>query len=99
MTNSLRAEVPWTVDETAERRIAEHSSRFNPPGLGTLAALDYEKNKKRLLRAKKAGERTELHIREVQAARQAMIDAGIIKPVVEVENVLPGTISPDGNNS
>jgi hypothetical protein len=86
MTTPLREEVPWEVDQVAERRIAEHDSRFNPPGLGTLAAKDYMRKHSPSRKFKPTGGRRDMHIHAVQNARQAMIDAGIIKPVV-VENV------------
>lgn len=84
MTTSLKQEVPWTVAEVATRRLNNRTG-----GLGYLAARDYFKKfpaQKPKGAAKPGDARREMHIQEVQNARQALIDAGIIKPVVEADN-------------
>jgi hypothetical protein len=80
VSKSLISQKPWEVGDVAARRVKENSG-----GLGALAARDYFRQFPAQLSvsaAKPGDARREMHIKEVAQARQTLIDAGIIKPVV-----------------
>ena len=76
MTAALRNVPEEKQDEVAQRRLVGKTG-----GLGYLAAKAYYRRKYPTTVAKKSGGHQNLHALAVAKARQAMIDAGIIKEV------------------
>lgn len=77
MAQSIRNTPAHLTDQMVQRRI-----RSETRGLGYWAAVDFQKKIARQEREREVEARAEYHRQQAEKARQQLIDAGVIKPVL-----------------